>query len=95
MIETLIKLFAINIVASKSFGLSNKANVVLAYLAGSFSRVSISPGFKEKKATSDPEIRADKLINSNKITIEIVIGKMSKPTGALAKKRVSTFKLIN
>ena len=55
----------------------------------------MSPGFSEKKATSDPEIRADRLINSNKTTIEIVIGKISKPTGALAKKRVSPFKLID
>ena len=44
IIDTLIKLLAIRMVANKSLGLSNNDNVVLANLAGSFSKVALQPG---------------------------------------------------
>ena len=59
-------------VANKSLGLSNNSKIVTACLSVSFSKPSISLGFKEKKATSEPEISADAPNNTISITIEII-----------------------
>ena len=77
MMETLIKLLAIKIVANKDFGRSNNSSIVFANFALSFSSASISPGFNEKNATSDPEINADATNNMISIKIEITTGKVS------------------
>lgn len=70
--DTFIKLLAIKIVASKSFGLSNNSKIVAAYFSVSFSSPSISLGFKEKNATSEPEINADATNKTKSIAIEIL-----------------------
>lgn len=59
MIPTLIKLLAMRIIANKCFGLSKSFIATAEDFPLSFSNSSISPGLKEKKATSDPDIMAD------------------------------------
>ena len=63
------KLFAIKIVASNFLGLNNKDWIILSF---EFSDSSISSnciGVREKKATSEPEIRAE---NNNKTSNETI-----------------------
>ena len=69
-IATFIKLLAINIVANSLFGFCNNCKTSLCNLSLSIS--SISVGLNEKKATSDPEIKAEKIININIIANEVI-----------------------
>ena len=68
IMPTLTKLLAINMMANKFFGLSNKPTAICEVLSVSFPNSSKSVGVKEKNATSDPEIIAD--INNSTISIK-------------------------
>ena len=63
-IPTLIKLFAIKMVAKSSFGFLRRFFISL------FSKLSNSAGVSEKYATSAPEINAEN-INNNTIAIKL------------------------
>ena len=65
-IPILTKLFAINIVAKRCLGFLLSLRTFLLFLCSSFSKFSKSLGDKEKKATSDPEIKAEQHNKSNK-----------------------------
>ena len=71
-IPTLIKLLLIRMVANNFFGLFSKRKINWSFdwlLSRSF---SISAGFNEKNAVSDPEINPDKINSKIKKTIEII-----------------------
>ena len=59
IIATLIKLFAIKIVAKRRFGFSSRCKATVADLLLEFNNSSFSLGPIEKNATSDPETMAD------------------------------------
>ena len=61
-IATLIKLFDINIVANNFFGKERRDRILLLFDEFSLSRLFLSAAEIEKKATSEPDIRADKMI---------------------------------
>ena len=52
----------ISIDASKCFGSDNKSITILSLFFLLFCRVKRSSPFREKKATSEPEIKPDKII---------------------------------
>ncbi len=56
---TLIKLLDINIVANNFLGKDRRESILLLFDESSFSRFFLSEAEIEKKATSDPDIRAD------------------------------------
>lgn len=60
IIATLIKLFTTRILANNLSGELSKLTATLNLLLLSFEKLLISEGDKEKKATSEPEIIADK-----------------------------------
>lgn len=72
IIDTLIKLFAINIIANSSLGFSSKLSTVFEDLFFLFSIQSISTGLNEKKATSAPDTKAERTSKKNRtIPVEI------------------------
>lgn len=68
MIPTLTKLLATRIVASNLSGISISLITKLLLLDFDFFSFSISPGLREKKATSDPETKADEIIKTMPVT---------------------------
>src|SRR5690606_22131043 len=86
------KLFETKIVANNFFGLPNNRCTIASFFAMDFSRfVSKSEGVNEKKATSDPEIRAEQASKITSITplviwvISKTLKKKSKPGGSVSK----------
>ena len=71
-IPTLTKLFVIRIVANNSLGLPKSFKTDLAFLSLSPFSSSLSPGLKEKKAASDPDIRAEEASNDKSINIDMI-----------------------
>jgi hypothetical protein len=65
-------LFDIKIVANSFFGLDKSEINKLSFFELDSLALSISCGDKEKKATSDPEISADKTNNPMNATILII-----------------------
>ncbi len=71
IIATLIKLLDIKIVANKLFGFeSSSLTLWLAFEL--ILRFSLSLGLREKKATSDPEIKAENNRRKNNTTSDII-----------------------
>ena len=100
IIPILIKLFAINIVANSLLGLSNKVRILLSFSL-SISRSS-SRFFeeREKRDTSDPEIKADNIIKrikqKNPKANPRVISSMLIKTNSLRNKgKGSSFKIYD
>ena len=58
---TFIKLLAINMVANKRSGIFNSLIIILLALDSFFSILPFIEGLSEKKATSDPEIKAENI----------------------------------
>ena len=75
---TLAKLFAIRIVASNCFGLDKKSFISFALFVFLDFILMRSSGLRAKKATSEPEIRADAI---SKPIRAIIISISSGPTG--------------
>lgn len=69
MIPTLIKLLAMRIVASNLLGCSFKDSIRLLFFESANFRSLISLDFSEKKATSEPEIKA---LQNNKNNIAAI-----------------------
>ena len=84
-IATLMKLLAINIVASSFLGLDNKFNILFPLVEFSFSRFSFSETDNEKKATSEPDINADEITSVN---INTKVSPNSKEKGWKAVKKI-------
>ena len=73
MTPTLVKLFAIRIVASNSFGLERKFLMSLTLLDFSLFILSSSWGLSAKKATSAPEIKPDVTNKPIRTKIEMIL----------------------
>ena len=73
IIPTFVKLFAIKMVASNSFGLDKKFLINLALLDFSLLILTSSSGVRAKKETSAPEIKADIINNAISTIIEIIL----------------------
>ena len=86
IIPTLIKLFAINIVANSLLGFSNKIRIFLSLSLSISSSSSRLCEVREKRDTSEPETKADnrikKIRNRNPEAKPIVISLTSKVYGA-------------
>jgi hypothetical protein len=73
MIATFTKLLEINIVASNLLGESRRLMMLACLFESDEFSVSFSLGFKEKKATSEPEINPEKNNRSNNIANETIV----------------------
>lgn len=82
-IPTLMKLLAISILANSDLGWSISFMRVCDFLFSSSPNSSKSVGVKEKKATSDPETKADRASNTQSNNR----GKMSDRSKSLIKER--------
>jgi len=96
-IATLIKLLAIKMVANSFLGFKSRCRILLLLADSSFFRLFLSAAEIEKKATSEPDIRAERIIKNNIIPNPIPNGiengwKMFKKIFSVAKKGISKLK---
>ena len=75
MIATLMKLFDIKMVASNFFGVVKSFLTLLLALDSSEFNFSFSLGFREKNATSEPDINAENIRSINNTTKDITTPK--------------------
>lgn len=69
-----MKLFAMRMMANNSLGFSNRLKAVWGERPLRLLKSSFSLGEREKKATSDPETRADAINNKSKMIEEKTTG---------------------
>lgn len=84
IIQTLIKLFAIKTVASKSLGFERSFKIAFELLDCSSSRFFLSVGPNAKKATSDADINAEQAIKMKIMISEMILSDTLKPAWILA-----------
>ena len=93
-IATLMKLLAIKIVAKSFLGVESKSRIRLLLVDSSSSRLILSDAVMEKKATSEPDISAERIISNNMIAKPIPNGiekdwKIFKKIFSVAKNGIS------
>ena len=94
---TLMKLLAIKMVANNFLGVESKSRTLLLLVDSSSFKLFLSTAEIEKKATSEPDISAERIINNNIIPKPIPSGienawKMFKKIFSVAKKGISKLK---